>query len=174
MYLAHKLRDFPANVLGNVPNINVSGNNQLSSLMLNAAAAAMNGNLAGVINSANGLGENCLLKSTSSSTTSSSTAKTELNEDERASTVNSESSSSSIPNLANNDLKRMNSLTNSISSNLTASLSTANGATSTSSMSSSNVQNNNSSGELKHMCEICVKPFSSHSALQIHLRTHTG
>lgn len=24
------------------------------------------------------------------------------------------------------------------------------------------------------MCEICVKPFSSHSALQIHNRTHTG
>ena len=27
---------------------------------------------------------------------------------------------------------------------------------------------------LKHMCQVCSKPFSSASALQIHIRTHTG
>lgn len=31
-----------------------------------------------------------------------------------------------------------------------------------------------STGSNRHMCHVCKKPFSSHSALQIHMRTHTG
>lgn len=232
--LTHKLRDFPPNVLG--PNLNVSGNNQLSSLML-SAASVMNGNggnasgltknspkaaaaadlngikekldLAGVINAVNGSGENCLLKSSSSSTSSvggepgmrqlrslqrqqlqqlngdcQSDASCEANEADERRSVNSlngsghfdrsggnlsgnESSSSSLLN--NNELRRIASVTNSISSNLTASLNSANATAGTSGSGSNGV-----SAELKHMCEICVKPFSSHSALQIHNRTHTG
>lgn len=238
--LTHKLRDFPPNVLG--PNLNVSGNNQLSSLMLNAAASVMNGgnanlaknstnnhsaeqlignkaavaadlnglkeklDLAGVINAVNGSGENCLLKSSSSSTSSGgsaskqsrnlahqrqqqlngdcqSDASCEANEADERRSVNSlngsghfersggnlsgnESSSSSLLN--NNELKRIGNLTNSITSNLTASLNSANAST------SSTGSNGTASAELRHMCEICVKPFSSHSALQIHNRTHTG
>lgn len=194
-------------------------NDQLNELASVTKSSELNGfkeklDLAVVINSANGLNDNCLLKSSNQSANNNlskhhlnsssrlnnlhqlqqqlnngdcqSDISCEANELDDRHSVNSlngqsfersssaansgnESSSSSILNLATpneNVLKRMNSLTNSISSNLSASLNTANGGI----PSTSNGTPNGQSGELKHMCEICVKPFSSHSALQIHTR----
>ena len=185
--LTHKIRDFSPAMFG--ATVSSAGTPALGSLLpvaAVAAAAAANSSelgqlkekldLAGVLNST-ALSDNCLVNASLSSLASGfgMTSRRFADGDdafgfscfEPTHERKKPKSKPNSPNIGDTSGKQSTSSSSaggcSPSGGGTLCVSSAGGAAAGS-----------SSSDLKHMCEICMKPFSSQSALQIHQRTHNG
>jgi hypothetical protein len=184
--LTHKIRDFPPGLLGTT--VNAAGTPTLGSLLpVAAAAAAANSpelghlkeklDLAGVLN-ASGLSENCLVNASLSSLASGfALSGGRLDEDLNCEYVERKPSRnrSRANDSSFNGLDRLANASKAGSPGSDGSPgSSKHAGGANSSMSAGAAASGGGSSDLKHMCDVCIKPFSSQSALQIHQRTHTG